>query len=102
MLKMRPCHAAALALFSASISGGCSDFYYRPKPSISRPPAVVVANTSEAQACARTCQEIHETSRLSCSRSYTQYNGREVEREVQACVDKVDDARDTCLGTCPK
>lgn len=102
MLTMRSFRAAAIALFSASISGGCSDFYYRPKPSISRPPAVAIANTPEAQACARTCQQIHETSRLNCRESYTQYNGREVEQEVQACVDKVDDARDTCLGTCPK
>jgi hypothetical protein len=102
MLNIRPRGAAALALLSASILGGCSDFYSRPKPSISRPPAVVVANTPEAQTCARTCQQIHETSRLSCGESYTQYNGREVEQEVQACVDKVDDARDSCLGTCPK
>jgi|HubBroStandDraft_4_1064222.scaffolds.fasta_scaffold1388960_1 hypothetical protein len=99
---MRPGRAAALALISASISGGCFDFYYRPKPSISRPPTVVVANTPEAQECARTCQQILETSRLNCRESYTQYNGREVEQEAQACVDKVDDARDTCLGTCPK
>lgn len=99
---MRFGRAAALALLSVSISGGCSDFYYRPKPSISRPPAVVVANTPEAQACARTCQQIHETSRLNCRESYTQYNGREVEQETQACVNSVDDARDSCLGTCPK
>jgi hypothetical protein len=102
MLNIKYRHPAILALFSVSILGGCSDFYYRPKPSVSRSPAVVVANTPEAQTCARTCQQIHETSRLSCSRSYTQYNGREVEQEVQGCVDKVDDARDTCLQTCPK
>jgi len=91
--------AAGFAFLSASILGGC---YYTPKPSVSRSPGVAVANTSEAQACARSCQQTHDLSCLGCGRSYTQYNGREVEQQVQACVDKVDDARDACLSTCPK
>jgi hypothetical protein len=89
-------------LFSIGIFSGCSDYYYTPKPSVSRPPAVVVADTPQAQACFRMCQQTHEISRGNCRESYTQYNGREVEREVQACVDKADDARDACLRTCPK
>ncbi len=75
--------------------------YYTPKPSISRPPSVAVANTPDAQACSRTCQQTHEISRGNCHQSYTQYNGHEVQREVQGCVDRVDDARDSCLMTCP-
>jgi hypothetical protein len=99
-MKMR--RSLTVILLGIGAFCGCSGYYYTPKPSVSRPPAVVVANTPQAQACARTCQQTHEISRGNCRQPYTQYNGREVEREVQACVDKADDARDACLSTCPK
>lgn len=82
------------------ITSACG-MYYVPKPSVSRPPAVTVGNTPEAQACLRTCMQTHEICRGNCRRSYTQYNGREVEQETQQCVSSCDDSRDACLKTCP-
>ena len=74
--------------------------YYTPKPSTCRPPAVQVPNTKDAQACARTCTQTHEICRGNCKMAYTQYNGREIEKQVQACHDKCDDDRDGCLKGC--
>ena len=98
-----------LAIFSALIAAvsaivyGCDvqGFYYVPKHSVSRPPAVSVANTPEAKTCWRTCTQTHEISVGNCRQAYTQYNGRRIEQETQECVDRVDDSRDSCLKTCP-
>jgi hypothetical protein len=76
--------------------------YYVPKPAVSRPPTVTVANTPEAQSCWRMCVQTHEICHGNCRRSYTQYNGHEAEQETQQCVTDCDDSRDACLKTCPQ
>ena len=78
--------AAALCLVAA----GC---YYTPKHSVSRPPPAH-STTLLAQSCLQT----HEMCRVTCGRSYNQYDGRSVERDVQACVTACDDERDVCLS----
>lgn len=94
---------ATLSLMAliAFVVSGCGT-YYVPKPSVSRPPAVTVANTPEAQACLRELMQTHEICRGNCRRPYTQYNGHEVERETQQCVTACDDSRDAALKTCPQ
>jgi hypothetical protein len=91
----------SLVLIFAFVVSGCGA-YYVPKPSVSRPPAVTVANTPAAQACSRTLMQTHEICRGNCRRSYTQYNGHEVEQEIQQCVTACDDSRDAALKTCPQ
>jgi hypothetical protein len=94
---------SALMVAGSAIVNGCDvqGFYYVPKHSVSRPPAVSVANTPEAKACWRTCVQTHEISAGNCREAYTQYNGRRIEQEIQQCVDRADDSRDSCLKTCP-
>jgi len=86
-----------VAVVAVAIVGAC---YYTPKPSVSRPPAVTVANTPAAQACSRMCLQTHQICHNGCSRTYTQYNGREMEQATQQCVTGCDDSRDVCLRTC--
>jgi hypothetical protein len=76
--------------------------YYTPNAPVYHRSAVAISNTPEASACGRQCQQTHEISAYNCQKPYTQYNGRLVELEVQACVDKDDNERDDCLRTCPK
>ena len=76
--------------------------YYVPKPSVSRPPAVTVANAPEAQACLRQVLQTHEICRGNCRMPYTQYNGHEVEQQTQQCVTACDDSRDAIQKTCPR
>jgi hypothetical protein len=90
-----------LLLIVSFVASGCG-MYYVPKPAVSRPAAVTVANTPEAQSCWRICVQTHEICHGNCRRSYTQYNGREAEQETQQCVDECDDSRDGCLKTCPQ
>jgi hypothetical protein len=87
--------------FVGFVASACG-MYYVPKPAVSRPPAITVANTPEAQACWRTCTQTHEICHGNCRRSYTQYNGHEIEQETQQCVTACDDSRDGCLKTCPQ
>ena len=89
--------SAIAALLLAVALSGC---YYTPKPSMCRPTTVDVPKTKDAQTCARTCVQTHEICRGNCRLSYTQYNGHEVERQIQACHDQCDDGRDACLRTC--
>jgi len=90
-----------LVLIVVLVASACG-MYYVPKPAVSRPPAITVANTPEAQACWRTCMQTHEICHGNCRRSYTQYNGHEIEQETQQCVTSWDDSRDACLKTCPQ
>jgi hypothetical protein len=88
-----------LVLIFAFVVSGCGA-YYVPKPSVSRPPAITVAKTPEAQSCWRTCMQTHEICHGNCRRPYTQYNGHDIEHEVQQCVTTCDALRDACLETC--
>ncbi len=91
----------SLVLILAFVASACG-MYYVPKPAVSRPAAITVANTPEAQACWRTIMQTHEICRGNCRRPYTQYTGHEIEQETQQCVTACDDLRDAGLKTCPQ
>jgi hypothetical protein len=91
----------SLILTLAFVTSACGATYYIPKPSVSWPPSVTVANTPEAQACLRQVLKTHEICRGNCRMLYTQYNRHEVEQQTQQCVTACDDARDAILTTCP-
>lgn len=92
-----------LGVIVAALVSDCAfpGMYYVQAPYTCRRPAVTVANTAEGNACARTCNQTHEICRGNCRRPFTQYNGREVERQTQGCHDQCDDARDDCFRACP-
>ncbi len=92
--------ARNLALILVFAVSGCG-YVHTPKQAVSRPP-IAVANTPEAQACARQVIQTHATCRLDCRLPYTQYNVYEVEQKTQQCVTACDDSRDAALKTCPQ